>query len=156
GAMIALKEAPKNAWIEAVVGIGGPILGSIGAAACYAASQALGSPMLSALAYVAFLLNLFNLTPVGFLDGGRIATAISPWLWVIGIVILGAMMFAHPNPILIFVFIFSLPRIFSLFRKRSPEEQRYYKVTPTQRWAMTFMYFGLIILLVFGMAMAHV
>ena len=31
GAFIALKEAPRNAWIEAQVGIGGPLLGTIGA-----------------------------------------------------------------------------------------------------------------------------
>ncbi len=38
GAVIALKEAPRNAWVEAVVGIGGPLLGSVGAlavGACY-------------------------------------------------------------------------------------------------------------------------
>ena len=29
GAFIALKEAPRNAWIEACVGIGGPMLGSL-------------------------------------------------------------------------------------------------------------------------------
>ena len=34
GALIALKEAPRNAWIEAQVGIGGPLLGAIGSAAC--------------------------------------------------------------------------------------------------------------------------
>src|SRR5439155_9185010 len=28
GAFIALKEAPRNAWMEACVGIGGPMLGS--------------------------------------------------------------------------------------------------------------------------------
>ena len=33
GAFIALKEAPRNAWMEACVGIGGPILGTIGALA---------------------------------------------------------------------------------------------------------------------------
>ena len=31
GAFIALKEAPRNAWMEACVGIGGPMLGSLGA-----------------------------------------------------------------------------------------------------------------------------
>src|SRR5437762_9960830 len=30
GAFIALKEAPRNAWVEACVGIGGPMLGSFG------------------------------------------------------------------------------------------------------------------------------
>src|ERR1700745_1893296 len=34
GAFIALKEAPRNAWMEACVGIGGPILGSLGALIC--------------------------------------------------------------------------------------------------------------------------
>ena len=29
GAFIALKEAPRNAWMEACVGIGGPMLGSL-------------------------------------------------------------------------------------------------------------------------------
>src|SRR5438445_5832187 len=30
GAFIALKDAPRNAWMEACVGIGGPMLGSLG------------------------------------------------------------------------------------------------------------------------------
>jgi Zn-dependent protease len=34
GALIALKEAPRNAWIEAQVGIGGPMLGTLGAGVC--------------------------------------------------------------------------------------------------------------------------
>src|SRR5437016_14422856 len=34
GAFIALKEAPRNAWLEACVGIGGPMLGSFGALVC--------------------------------------------------------------------------------------------------------------------------
>jgi Zn-dependent protease len=34
GAFIALKDAPKNAWIEACVGIGGPLLGTLAAALC--------------------------------------------------------------------------------------------------------------------------
>src|SRR5437867_10236205 len=34
GAFIALKEAPRNAWMEACVGIGGPMLGTLGALFC--------------------------------------------------------------------------------------------------------------------------
>src|SRR6478735_1191580 len=29
GAFILLKEAPRNAWMEACIGVGGPILGSL-------------------------------------------------------------------------------------------------------------------------------
>ena len=66
GALIALKEAPRNAWIEADVGIGGPLLGSLGAAACEVIYYFTGNPMFRALAYTGFFLNLFNLAPIGF------------------------------------------------------------------------------------------
>ena len=36
GARILMKEMPRNAWIEAIVGIGGPILGSFGALGAFA------------------------------------------------------------------------------------------------------------------------
>src|SRR5450432_1285564 len=134
GAFIALKDAPRNAWIEACVGIGGPLLGSLGAAVCEMIYLATGNPMFRALAYTGFLLNLFNLAPVGFLDGGRIVTALSPWLWLVGFVIMLGLTILHPNFILILILVFSAPRIFFLFRKKSDEELRYFEVTPAQRW----------------------
>src|SRR5882724_12039177 len=97
GAFIALKEAPKNAWIEAQVGIGGPLLGTAGAVVCEMIYLATGNPMFRALAYTGFFLNLFNLAPVGFLDGGRFVTALSPWLWLVGFAIVGVMTILHPN-----------------------------------------------------------
>ena len=151
GALIALKEAPRNAWIEAQVGIGGPLLGALGAAICELIHLATGNPMFRALAYTGFFLNLFNLAPIGFLDGGRIVTALSPWLWLVGLVIVVGMTILHPNFILILILIMSAPRLFSLFRRRSEAEQRYYEVTPRQRWTMAALYFGLIALLVLGM-----
>ncbi len=156
GAFIALKEAPRNAWIEAQVGIGGPLLGTAGAAACYGIYLATGNSLFAALAYTGFFLNLFNLAPVGFLDGGRIVTALSPWLWIMGIVIIGGLMFLRFNFILLLIFIFSLPRIFSLFRKKSEEEIRYFEVTPAQRWFMGALYFGLIVYLIVAMEVTHI
>ena len=151
GAFIALKEAPRNAWVEASVGIGGPLLGSAAALACHVIGLGFDAPLFIGLAWTAYFLNLFNLTPVGMLDGGRIATALSPWLWVPGIGVLGWMAWTHPNFIIWLVLILSLPRLFSLFRKRTEEEQRFYEVTPAQRWSMAAMYFGLVAALVFGM-----
>jgi|ERR1051326_2147981 Zn-dependent protease len=156
GAFIALKEAPKNAWIEAQVGIGGPMLGAVGAGLCELIHLTTGKPLFGAIAYMTFLLNLFNLMPVGFLDGGRVATAISPKLWLLGFPILVVMTILNPNPVLIIVVIVSLPRLFSLFRTKSEAEQRYFEVTPTQRWTIAAMYFGLIALLVVGMQVSHV
>ena len=151
GALIALKEAPRNAWIEAEVGIGGPLLGTLGAIACEGIYLATGNQLYRALAYTGFFLNLFNLAPIGFLDGGRIVTALSPWLWIVGFVIMTVMIFAHFNFILLIILILSLPRLFFLFRKKTEEEQRYFEVTPAQRLQMGAMYFGLIAFLVYGM-----
>jgi Zn-dependent protease len=155
GALIALKDAPKNAWMEAWVGIGGPLLGSLGALACFALYPLTGNPMFVALAYSGFFLNLFNLAPFGFLDGGRIATALSPWLWVVGLVIIGSMAFAHPSFLLFLIIIMSLPRLFSLFRVKTDAEKRYFEVTPAQRATMAVMYFGLVAALVLGMHAAQ-
>src|SRR5256884_7627621 len=41
GAFIALKEAPRNAWMEACVGIGGALLASLGALVFHARGETL-------------------------------------------------------------------------------------------------------------------
>jgi Zn-dependent protease len=157
GALIALKEAPRNAWIESVVGIGGPLLGSAGALVCGAIYLATGNLMFLSLAYTGFLLNLFNLMPVGFLDGGRIVTALSPWLWVVGFAVLVVLlMITQFNIILLLVLISSLPRLFSLFKSKTDVERRYFEVTPGQRLVMGALYFGLIGALVLGMRLTHI
>ena len=155
GAFIALKEAPKNAWIEACVGIGGPMLGSLGALLCNSLGEIFNAPIFIALAWFGYFLNLFNLTPVGMLDGGRIVTAMSRWLWIPGFALLLWFGWQYPNFIVWLMIFLSLPRIISLFRKRTEEEKRYYEVTPAQRWTMSILYFGLIVTLVFGMHLAQ-
>jgi Zn-dependent protease len=155
GAFIALKEAPRNAWMEACVGIGGPMLGSLGALVCNALGEILDAPVFIALAWFGYFLNLFNLTPVGMLDGGRIVTALSRWLWLPGFAVLIWFGWKFPNFVVWLMVLLSLPRIYSLFRKRSEEERRYYEVTPAQRWTMSILYFGLIAVLVFAMHLAQ-
>ena len=155
GAFIALKEAPSNAWMEACVGIGGPMLGSLGALVCNALGEIFDAPVFIALAWFGYFLNLFNLTPVGMLDGGRIVTALSRWLWLPGFAVLIWFGWKFPNFVVWLMVLLSLPRIYSLFRKRSEEERRYYEVTPAQRWTMSILYFGLIAVLVFAMHLAQ-
>src|SRR6266849_3163078 len=154
GAFIALKEAPRNAWVEACVGIGGPMLGTLGALACNSLGEIFDAPVFIALAWFGYFLNLFNLTPVGMLDGGRIVTALSRWLWLPGFAVLLWFGWKYPNVVIWLIFLLSLPRIYSLFRKRTEEEQRYYEVTPVQRSTMSMLYFGLIAVLIFGMHLA--
>ncbi|PYJ28543.1 MAG: hypothetical protein DME90_07435 [Verrucomicrobia bacterium] len=156
GAFIALKEAPRNAWVEACVGIGGPMLGSFGALICNALGEMFAAPIFIALAWFGYFLNLFNLTPVGMLDGGRIVTALSRWLWLPGFALLLWFVWMYPTNFIIWIIAaLSLPRIYSLFRKRTAEEQRYFEVTASQRWIMSILYFGLIAVLLFGMHVAQ-
>ncbi len=155
GAFIALKEAPRNAWMESNVGIGGPIFGTLGAIVCHLLGVYLNIPLLIAIAWSGYFLNLFNLAPAGMLDGGRIVTALSPWLWLPGFALLAWLAWTRPNLIIWLVLVMALPRIFSLFRRRTAEEQRYFEVTPAQRATMGVMYFGLAALLVLGMHIAQ-
>jgi Zn-dependent protease len=155
GAFIALKETPRNAWMEACVGIGGPLLGSLGALVCNVLGQVFAAPIFIALAWFGYFLNLFNLTPVGMLDGGRIVTALSRWLWLPGFALLVWFGWKYPNFIIWLIVLLSLPRIYSLFRRRTEEEQRYFEVTPSQRSIMSLLYFGLIAVLLFGMHVAQ-
>ena len=43
------------------------------------------SQLLLALSDFGFMINLFNLMPLGSMDGGRIAGALSPWMNVAGL-----------------------------------------------------------------------
>jgi Zn-dependent protease len=156
GAVIALKEAPKNAWIEAWVGIGGPLLGTAGAVVCEGLFVLTGNPLFRALAFTGFFLNLFNLMPIGFLDGGRIVTALSPWLWLVGAALMVVLLVLHPNFLIGLILILSLPRLWFLFREKSEERRRYFEVTPGRRLIMAAMYFGLIAFLLFGMVLTHI
>jgi Zn-dependent protease len=67
-----VKHTRGNPWQTARVAIAGPILGGIAALACYVVGKEDGSNLLIALAYFGFVINLFNLLPVGILDGGAV------------------------------------------------------------------------------------
>ena len=153
GAFIAMKDAPRDAWIEAQIGLGGPILGGLGALVCWGLYVLTGQALFSALAYTGFFLNLFNLMPVGFLDGGRVVSAISLWLWAIGLAVAITMLVWQPNLLLGIIIVVSLPHMWTRFRNRKTQ---YYEVSPVRRRIMAFLYFTLLVLLVAGMAMSHV
>ena len=76
GAYVAIRDARMNPWQSFWISYAGPLWGSVGAALVWAVGEQQGSHLLQALGYVGFLLNLFNMLPVGFLDGGQIWRAI--------------------------------------------------------------------------------
>ncbi len=77
GAYVAIRDARLNPWQHAWIALAGPLVGSLGAAATWVAAGVWDSNLLRALAYTGFLLNLLNLLPIGFLDGGAIMRSFS-------------------------------------------------------------------------------
>src|SRR6478672_1565347 len=103
GAVISAKSMGDDAGAEARVGLAGPILGTIATLVPLGIWLATGSHFWQALAFIGFFLNLFNLLPILPLDGGRAMAALSPWVWLVGLAGLMAMVFFFPSPILILI-----------------------------------------------------
>lgn len=150
GALINLRQQPRNAWEEAVVGIGGPALGTLGAIFCHTMYLFTGTELLLLLAWFGYLLNLFNLLPVPPLDGGRITAAVSPWIWMPGLLGLVWMIFAQwratgsPSFLLVLLLFFAWPRIVQTLRQRRTREANpYYDISRRAKWTMGAWYFGL-------------
>lgn len=151
GAVIAMKELPRDAWVEALVGIGGPALGTVGAAACLGVAWVLGSGFWFGLASVGFLLNLFNMLPISPLDGGRITGVISRWLWIPGYVLGAGVWYVTRSPILGIILLLG---IFQVWRSFKARPETYYSVPMRKRLVMTAAYFGLMAVMAAGMMVA--
>jgi Zn-dependent protease len=157
GAFVGMKQMPDNAWKEAQVALAGPILGSLGAAAVWAVGLHYDSNFLKALAFVGFLINLFNLLPVVPLDGGRAVAALHPAIWLVGLIALVALEIYQPSPILPIIIILGALELWRRWQTRNhPEFERYYRVAPWQRLVVAGVYLGLAALLVLGMDATHV
>jgi Zn-dependent protease len=77
GAFVTVRNLGLAPWRNALVSLAGPVVGGLGAAACWALGASRGITWLVVLANIGFLLNAFNLLPIGFLDRGSISRAVS-------------------------------------------------------------------------------
>ena len=75
GAYVTIERAGLTPWRNARIALAGPLFGGAAAAVVWALAGARDSEMLQVLANMGFLINAFNLLPVGFLDGGQTAHA---------------------------------------------------------------------------------
>ena len=156
GALVALKEMPKNVRIEAWTAIAGPIVGTAGALLCWSAALYTGSSFWMAAAYTGFFLNLFNLIPISPLDGGRTVAAISPKLWILGFLGILVMFFRSFNPILLIILFPAGRNVYRLWKNRNERLQEYYDVDRKTRVQISLVYFGLQVFLAIAMSLTHV
>jgi len=147
GAAVAMRKRPKDAYEEALVAFGGPVLGSIGALGAAGAAHAMDSPLLFALADFGFMINMFNLIPLGSMDGGRICGAVSPYAGIVGLGLGGTMAYQGmiSNPIFYLIFLAGGYETFMrLYDPLGHAPPNYYRITSGQRAAITGGYFGLV------------
>ncbi len=157
GAFVAMKEMPKDAAAEARVGLAGPVLGSVACLVPLAIYWAGASELFLALAYVGFLLNLFNLLPVLPLDGGRAMAALSPALWFVGYALLIAATIVFPNPVLILVLLLGGFETWRRWKiRKTPEAREYHRVPRRTRAIVAGVYLGLALGLAVGVDLTFV
>lgn len=158
GAVIGARSLGDNALAEARVGLAGPILGSIGSAACLLLWYLTGNDIWRALAFTGFFLNLFNLLPVVPLDGGRAMAAMAPALWFLGFAALIPLVFFFHNPIILLIVLiggFETYKRWKLRRSGSEQQRAYYRVSRLDRALVAAVYLTMIALLVVGMHAAN-
>lgn len=154
GAVIPMNGRPKDVKDEAYVAIAGPILGGLGASLLCFVGLSNGSQLLLSLADIGFMLNLFNLLPLGQLDGGRVSNAISKHLLLLG---LGsgtymALTGVISNPLFYIILISGAFSTYSrYFGGDSQPHPSYFRINNNERILWSLAYFGLIAALIVGM-----
>ncbi len=163
GAVVTTKGF-RDARQEAIVAIGGPVVGTAAALLCYLFALSLPEGqtryLFLALAYWGCLINLFNLIPMSPLDGGRVASAVSKWANVAGIGVLLVLIAGYTatgsplNPFLVIILLFGIYSTVGRFR-RARTGQDPPPPAPHVRLAIGLAYAAILVISVVGMSAAH-
>ncbi|WP_409304202.1 site-2 protease family protein [Peribacillus sp. SCS-155] len=124
GALIALKEEPKNAKDEAYLAYGGPLLGTVAFLPALPLFSVTNDPFWLLVITLGSFLNLFNLAPIHPMDGGRIVGVISTKIWLAGIIGMIIYMFLNPNPVLFIFLLFGISTWWKELRKKVRQNKR--------------------------------
>lgn len=152
--VIPMRGRPKDVREEAMVAIAGPVFGGVTAGVISLAGIATNNQLLITLADFGFMINLFNMLPIGDLDGGRVSKAISKYLLLAGLG--GGCYLAYEglvsNPLFYLVLISGAYTTYGrFFGAGSDVHPSYYKILPRERAVWVSAYFGLIFALFIAM-----
>jgi Zn-dependent protease len=149
GAFVSMKSAPRSVYEEAESALAGPLLGTAGALVLAWYAHAAGSGLLRSLAFTGMLINLFNLLPALPLDGGRVAGALHPAIWVVGLLALLGLEIHRPSPILLLVLVLGSYELYHRWRGRnSAASKAYLDLTGQQRMRIGTAYIALVVILI--------
>ncbi len=157
GAFVTVKGRQRSVAEEAWSAMAGPAAGALGCLAVLQLADLNGSLLLRALAYTGFLVNLFNLLPMLPLDGGRIAGALHPAVWLGGLGLAAVMLLWRPSPVLGFVLVLGGFEAVRRWRQhRAGGAGDYYAIPPQARGWIAAGYVGLAAACLYGMHLAYV
>jgi Zn-dependent protease len=146
GGAVTLRDQPRTAYDDAMIGLAGPAFGTIASLVCLQFYKWTADPLWLLIAFLGFALNLFNLLPIGMLDGGRISAAVTKWMWVFGGAAVVYKVFDQPNPLTIIIAVLAAFQVYaSIVREKT--DAHFYDITPFQRGAIAVLYFALVIFL---------
>ena len=146
GGAVTLKDQPRTVFDDAIIGLAGPFFGTMSSLLVLQAYKWTSDPTYLLIAFLGFALNLFNLLPLGLLDGGRVSAAITKWMWLIGGAVIVYKVVDQPNPLTILIAVLAAFQVYaSIVREKT--DPRFYEITPMQRAAIAALYFALVIFL---------
>jgi Zn-dependent protease len=154
GAFISLKGQIREPLVEADIALAGPIAGAAASTVCVALYFATNGRMWLALAHAGFFLNLFNMTPISPLDGGRAARVFSRNAWLAGLGILAALFVVTRAPQLLLIGFFAASNAFSRAGRLRAADPALAAVEPEDRRNVAFVFFGLCVFLATGTYLA--
>jgi Zn-dependent protease len=152
GAFVSMKSMPQSVYQEAESALAGPIAGTAGALVVGYVAHADGSSLLLSLAFTGLLLNLFNLLPALPLDGGRVAGALHPVIWLGGLLALLGFEIYRPSPVIPILLVLGGFELYRRWRGRDSEASRvYFALQPAQRLKIGTAYLALVGIILIGM-----
>jgi Zn-dependent protease len=154
GAFISLKGQIREPLVEADIALAGPLAGAAASTACVALYFATHGRLWLALAHTGYFLNLFNMTPVSPLDGGRAARVFSRQAWIVGLAILAGLFFVTRAPQLLLIGFFAATSAFSRAGRQRAADPALAAVEPEDRRNVAFTFFGLCVFLAVGTYLA--
>lgn len=143
GAFVLMGVGPMDARDEAEIALAGPFAGTLGSIACVIAYIPTHQPTLLTIAFINLAINLFNMLPLGPLDGGRATRAISKWLLALWLIVLVVISFCTFDLLMGLLSGAALIQVLFL-RDRDPSMIYYTRTPRRERNYVTALYFGLV------------